>query len=368
MQLTDNSTHLFSRGYTGHEHLDKFGLINMNGRLYDSKLARFLSPDPFLQDPSNTQNFNRYSYCLNNPFAYTDPSGYTVKPNTGIGSGQPSVVSPVNNQYGWESIYDQSFKYFYNWQRNNTYAALGGIFGIDPKKTNVSKLVNNAILCVKLIMQGNSVFLQKEKEGYFLRYFSNSSTIAEAGASKFIFGYLSDKEASYISALTSILGADLVDDYDRSNNLQDIRSLNKKVNNSSGAIENGVQGTVTGFEFNLLFYSINLGVVRFDHDNESRGLSFSFQSGPGFNISANFYAGVIRSKKELNYSDLEGAGVSLEGGSILGGAYTANRLNDPLYEIYTASYGIGYTKLSGNAMQTKTAIIRMKAFNCENCY
>ena len=48
----------------------------MNGRLYDYKLARFLSPDPFLQDPSNTQNFNRYSYCLNNPFAYTDPSGY----------------------------------------------------------------------------------------------------------------------------------------------------------------------------------------------------------------------------------------------------------------------------------------------------
>ena len=47
-----------------------------NGRLYDSKLARFLSPDPVLQDPSNTQNFNRYSYCLNNPFKYTDPSGY----------------------------------------------------------------------------------------------------------------------------------------------------------------------------------------------------------------------------------------------------------------------------------------------------
>ena len=74
--LSDNSTHLFSRGYTGHEHLDKFGLINMNGRLYDSKLGRFLSPDPVLQDPSNTQNYNRYSYCLNNPFRYYDPSGY----------------------------------------------------------------------------------------------------------------------------------------------------------------------------------------------------------------------------------------------------------------------------------------------------
>ena len=69
-------THLFSRGFTGHEHLDEFGLINMNGRCYDPLLGRFLSPDPDLQDPSNIQNYNRYSYCLNNPLKYTDPSGY----------------------------------------------------------------------------------------------------------------------------------------------------------------------------------------------------------------------------------------------------------------------------------------------------
>lgn len=54
-------------GYTGHEHLDEFGLINMNGRLYDPLLARFLSPDPYVQEMENPQNFNRYSYCLNNP-------------------------------------------------------------------------------------------------------------------------------------------------------------------------------------------------------------------------------------------------------------------------------------------------------------
>jgi RHS repeat-associated protein len=63
------------RGFTGHEHLSEFGLINMNGRVYDPLLGRFLSPDQFVQDPSNSQNFNRYSYCLNNPLKYTDPSG-----------------------------------------------------------------------------------------------------------------------------------------------------------------------------------------------------------------------------------------------------------------------------------------------------
>ena len=63
------------RGYTGHEMLNDFDIINMNGRLYDPVLGRFLSPDNFVQMPDNAQSYNRYSYCLNNPLKYTDPSG-----------------------------------------------------------------------------------------------------------------------------------------------------------------------------------------------------------------------------------------------------------------------------------------------------
>ena len=70
-----NNTFKFHRGYTGHEHLDEFKLIDMNGRMYDPLLARFLSPDPFVQMPDFSQNFNRYTYCLNNPLIYTDPDG-----------------------------------------------------------------------------------------------------------------------------------------------------------------------------------------------------------------------------------------------------------------------------------------------------
>lgn len=69
---------LLGRGYTGHEHLDLFGLINMNARLYDPLLGRFLSPDPYVQMPDFSQNFNRYAYCLNNPLIYTDPSGEII--------------------------------------------------------------------------------------------------------------------------------------------------------------------------------------------------------------------------------------------------------------------------------------------------
>ncbi|MXP06694.1 MULTISPECIES: RHS repeat-associated core domain-containing protein [unclassified Apibacter] len=63
------------RGYTGHEHFSQVGLIHMNGRMYDPVLKQFLSPDNNIQDPYNSQNYNRYGYVLNNPLKYTDPSG-----------------------------------------------------------------------------------------------------------------------------------------------------------------------------------------------------------------------------------------------------------------------------------------------------
>lgn len=66
---------LFDRGFTGHEHLLYFGLINMNGRMYDPFTSGFLSVDNYVQSPDYTQSFNRYAYCLNNPLKYTDPDG-----------------------------------------------------------------------------------------------------------------------------------------------------------------------------------------------------------------------------------------------------------------------------------------------------
>ena len=72
------------RGYTGHEHLQGVGLINMNARLYDAKLHRFLAPDNYIQDAANSQNFNRYGYVMNNPLKYTDKSGNIFELIAGI--------------------------------------------------------------------------------------------------------------------------------------------------------------------------------------------------------------------------------------------------------------------------------------------
>ena len=68
---------LTTRGFTGHEHLNGVSLIHMNGRAYDYNLGRFLSVDPFIQFPANSQSLNPYSYLMNNPMSGTDPTGYT---------------------------------------------------------------------------------------------------------------------------------------------------------------------------------------------------------------------------------------------------------------------------------------------------
>lgn len=70
-----NGVLLYDRGFTGHEHLFSFGLINMNGRMYDPAMSSFLSVDNYVQSPDFSQSFNRYAYCLNNPLRYVDPSG-----------------------------------------------------------------------------------------------------------------------------------------------------------------------------------------------------------------------------------------------------------------------------------------------------
>ncbi|WP_149272943.1 FG-GAP-like repeat-containing protein [Pareuzebyella sediminis] len=66
---------ILGRGFTGHEHFFELGLIHMNGRMYDPQMGRFLSPDNFVQNPFDTQSYNRYGYVMNNPLVYNDPSG-----------------------------------------------------------------------------------------------------------------------------------------------------------------------------------------------------------------------------------------------------------------------------------------------------
>ncbi len=78
MLISNSEGLLIDRGYTGHEHYTEVGIIHMNGRLYDPLLKRFLNADENIQDPFNTQIYNRYGYVMNNPMIYNDPNGEFV--------------------------------------------------------------------------------------------------------------------------------------------------------------------------------------------------------------------------------------------------------------------------------------------------
>jgi RHS repeat-associated protein len=58
-----------TRGFTDHEHIASIGLVNMNGRVYDPELGRFLSADSVTPSIFYSQALNRYSYVFNRPLS-----------------------------------------------------------------------------------------------------------------------------------------------------------------------------------------------------------------------------------------------------------------------------------------------------------
>ena len=174
-----NGLTILDRGYTGHEHLQSVELINMNGRLYDPKLHRFLQPDNFVQDPSNTQNYNRYGYVLNNPFKYTDPSGEAGKPCECPGNNYPNY-NPDNMKDqkdladaikhwvgGWASArnFDEAgtavgkaARDAVNFIGRNVGSFLGGIFGSNSNAPVTQVMSNASMNTYKANTEANRYF------------------------------------------------------------------------------------------------------------------------------------------------------------------------------------------------------------------
>src|SRR5450432_563516 len=74
-------------GFTDQEQDDGVGLVNMRGRVYDSVTRTFLTTDPIVGSPLKVSGWNKYSYVLNNPLKYIDPSGFAdVVITTGLGN------------------------------------------------------------------------------------------------------------------------------------------------------------------------------------------------------------------------------------------------------------------------------------------
>jgi len=69
--------------YTGQREMVDIGLYHYGARFYSPKLGRFISPDSIVPGAGNPQALNRYSYVLNNPILFNDPTGHVVACETG---------------------------------------------------------------------------------------------------------------------------------------------------------------------------------------------------------------------------------------------------------------------------------------------
>jgi RHS repeat-associated protein len=110
------------RGFTEHSMLDNLNLTHMNGRVYDPMVGRFMSADPYITEPFNTQNYNRYSYVLNNPLSVLDPTGFWQ-----VGIGWPGEIAwstgcQADTRFCWNPFRghfdDNVFSHFVSDSRN----------------------------------------------------------------------------------------------------------------------------------------------------------------------------------------------------------------------------------------------------------
>ncbi len=136
-----------SIGFTGHEH-DR-GYINMSGRIFDPATRRFLTPDPLVSFPSFSQSFNRYSYALNSPLTFVDPSGFRPEgapdgaPDWYVYDGEPEAPEQAD-EYEWGQDYDISdFHDGADYEQSEPDGP-GSDYGFDRSASDYEQSVNDA--------------------------------------------------------------------------------------------------------------------------------------------------------------------------------------------------------------------------------
>ena len=153
--------------------LPEFGLVNMNGRMYDSMLARMLSPDPFVTNPSLGQDYNRYSYFRNNPIKYTDPSGYIVNGGNNVFFNSYNLhAGMISKEREW---WNNHLDYMYH---RGDYASGGGFGG-----TNATFAIGGSVLNVGSVAGGflgdGSMLTQQGKD--FVKSHTGSTPVNKDG-------------------------------------------------------------------------------------------------------------------------------------------------------------------------------------------
>lgn len=186
------------RGYTGHEHFTEVGIIHMNGRIYDPVLKQFLSPDNFIQDPENSQSYNRYGYAWNNPLKYCDPTGEVISLGVSIAIG--AIVGAAT--YTINAFITGSFD-FKDFTKSVFIGAIGGAtsFGVGE----LAKGIFNGICYSTSILTANQVGLITSGIQAIIHGFSQGVIQGISGGADFSQTFISAMVASIVAG--SVQGA-----------------------------------------------------------------------------------------------------------------------------------------------------------------
>ncbi len=184
--LADDLKLKVSRGYSDHEHLDRAGFIHMNGRVYDPRTGRFLSPDPIVEDPAFSQSWHSYSYIANSPLSLVDPTGLSFaqcpiptlgfscnpmgSPGTGFGGFIETVFSFIH-RYRFDFFHYRAPSLSFALSDEGIDVALDVDSGIGIVATVVSEIVGRQVPVDDKNEADEPLDDQGVEQGWFSRFF-----------------------------------------------------------------------------------------------------------------------------------------------------------------------------------------------------
>jgi len=341
------ATFLFDRGFTRHEHMDAFGLINANGRIYDPCMGRFLSPDIVVQSPDFTQDYNRYSYAINNPLKYTDPSGFTRPP--AFETYWNEYVGLMQQGYERRLVADENVWLFFQWyvkDVNGKWIRRENAMDVTGKGDYVSR---------------DEVYYAEGKE-----------------ASAFIWSVwgeiLNNSISNYVSTLKTIGGVTTQVAFGFKNNVSftltvDAGEVYLTLGTPIMVRVQGKGGYATSFSFTLsvgpIGFTIEAGYV--GDSKECKGfVSYGRTVGWEISFQANYYK--IKSiKGDFQVKDWAGKGYNIDAGiQFISAGFTGNAVSSYPEDIWPSSYYAikgGYGPAMGFGSYSRTNSVIIKSLN-----
>ena len=129
VQLSVAGNPLTKYAFTG-EWQDPTGLIFLRARCYDPAIGRFLSKDPVRGIAAIPQTLNPYTYALNNPILYTDPSGEIIPLLIFAAVGLAGGILGGLGYYGLETWLSGNSCASWDWGEAAFWGLTGGVIGI----------------------------------------------------------------------------------------------------------------------------------------------------------------------------------------------------------------------------------------------